>query len=86
MHCVLLPWHLLACLVARYANFQPQHLIDYLRTETAVPREKPGHRRVQLNTDQRLRLAVKCKTLGRSLPTSVATLFPRIRFSAGIDN
>jgi hypothetical protein len=40
---VLQVWHLLACIVAGYANREQQQLIDYLRTENAIPYgEKTG--------------------------------------------
>jgi len=72
---VLQRWHLLACLVAGYANREQQQVIDYLPTENTVLREKPGRRRIRLTDDQRRRPAVPGKTLGRKLLASVATLF-----------
>jgi hypothetical protein len=74
MPVVLQPWHLLACIVAGYANRQQQLVIDYLRTENAILREKPGTRRLRLTDDQRRRLAVKAQALGRKLLASVAIL------------
>jgi transposase InsO family protein len=74
MHFVLQPWHLLACIVAGYAKREQQRVIDYLRTENAILREKLGCRRIRLNDDQRRRLAATGKALGRKLLASVATL------------
>jgi transposase InsO family protein len=71
---VLQPWHLLACVVVGYANREQQQVIDYLRTENAVLREKLGRRRIRLNDDQRRWLAAKGKALGRKLLATVATL------------
>jgi putative transposase len=75
MKFVLQPWHLLACIVAGYANQEQQHIIDYLRTENTILREKLGRRRIRLNDDQRRRLAEKGKTLGRKLLATAGTLF-----------
>jgi transposase InsO family protein len=73
MHFVLQPWHLLACVVAGYANREQQRVIDYLRTENAVLREKRGRRRIRLNDGQRRRLAATGQALGRKLLATVAT-------------
>ena len=74
MKFVLQQWQLLACIVAGYANREQQLVIDYLRTENAVLREKLGRRRLRLNDEQRRRLAEKGKLLGRRLLGRVATL------------
>ena len=42
MKFVLQLWHLLACIVAGYANQEQQRIIDYLRTENTILREKPA--------------------------------------------
>ncbi|TWT54783.1 Integrase core domain protein [Rubripirellula amarantea] len=54
---------------------QQQELIDYLFTENAVLREKLGGGRIVLNDDQRRRLAVKGKVLGRKRLSEIRTLF-----------
>ena len=74
MKFVLKPWHLLAGILAGYANRELQQIIDYLRTENTVLRESFGQRRIRLNDDQRRRLAEKGKNLGRKLLANVATL------------
>ena len=74
MKFVLKPWHLLAGIVAGYANRELQQIIDYLRTENAILRETLGQRRIRLNDAQRRRLAEKGKNLGRRLLAGVATL------------
>jgi putative transposase len=74
MKFALQPWHLLACIVAGYANGEQQQIIDYLRTENTILREKLGRRRLRLDDDQRRRLAAKGKMLGRELLATVATL------------
>jgi hypothetical protein len=52
---------------------QPQ-VIDYLREENRVLRERLGARRLRLNDDQRRRLAARAKGLGRKILAQVATL------------
>jgi len=74
MKFVLKPWHLLAGIVAGYANRELQQIIDYLRAENAILRETLGQRRIRLNDDQRRRLAEKGKNLGRRLLAGVASL------------
>jgi hypothetical protein len=46
----------------------------HLREENRVLHEQLGNRRILLNDDQRRRLAVRTKTLGRELLAEVATL------------
>jgi hypothetical protein len=51
MHFVLRPWHLLACVVASYANREQQQTIEYLRTEYAILRATLRRHRIQLSDD-----------------------------------
>ena len=74
MSFLLQPWQLLLLIAAGWVNRQQQQVIDYLRTENQVLKEKLGKRRSLLNDDQRRRLAVKAKVLGRKLLTEVGTL------------
>ncbi len=53
------PWQTLAVIVAGWMSRQQQQVIEYLREENRVLREKLGKRRVLLNDDQRRWLAVK---------------------------
>ena len=55
-------------------NQRQLQVIDYLREENRVLREQLGGRRVRLNDDQRRRLAVKGRALGRKILAEVATL------------
>ena len=50
-------------------------MIEYLRTENQVLREKHGKKRILLNDDQRQRLAAKGNFLGRKMLEEVGTLF-----------
>lgn len=56
---ILHPWQLFAIILASWINRQQQQVIDYLRTENQVLKEKLGNKRILLNNDQRRRLAVK---------------------------
>ena len=66
------PWQLLLVILAGWVNRQQQDAIAYLRTENRVLREKLGKKRILLNDDQRRRLAVKGKILGRKMLEEVA--------------
>ena len=75
MSFVLHPWQLYIGILAGWINRQQQEAIDYLRTENQVLKEKLGGKRVLLNDDQRRRLAVKGKILGRNRLYEIGTLF-----------
>jgi putative transposase len=51
-----------------------QNVIDYLVEENRILREQLGKRRVRLNDDQRRRLAVRGKVLGRTALNGVASI------------
>ena len=55
-------------------NQRQQNGIEYLREENRVLREQLGKRRLRFTDDQRRRLAVRAKGLGRKLLAQVATL------------
>ena len=55
-------------------NQRQLQMIEYLREENRVLREQLGERRLRLTDDQRRRLAVKAKGLGRKLLAEVATI------------
>ena len=65
MNFVLRPWQLLLLILAGWIDRDQQDAIEYLLTENQVLREKLSKRRILLNDDQRRRLAVKGKVLGR---------------------
>ena len=75
MNLALQPWHLLVMFLASWINRQQQEVIEYLRTENAVLKERIGKKRILLNDDQRRRLAVKGKILGRKALEQFGTLF-----------
>ena len=71
---MLSPFQFLLVSIAGWMNQGQQQVIEYLREENRVLREQLGHRRLRLNDDQRRRLAVCAKRLGRKLLAEVATL------------
>ena len=62
-------------ILAGWINREQQEVIDYLRTENQVLKEQVGKKRILLDNDQRRRLAVKGKVLGRRLLEEIGTLF-----------
>jgi transposase InsO family protein len=68
------PFQFLLVSIAGWMNQRQQQAIDYLREENRVLREQLGDRRVRFNDDQRRRLAVRAKGLGRKLLAEVASL------------
>ena len=75
MHFVLQPLQLYLVILAGWINREQQEVIEYLRTENQVLKEKLGKKRILLNDDQRRRLAVKGKILGRKRLQEFGTLF-----------
>lgn len=68
-------WHLLLVLLAGWMNRQQQEVIEYLKEENRVLREKLGGKRILLNDAQKRRLATVAAKLGRNLLHQCATLF-----------
>ena len=75
MNFILQPGYLLHFILAGWVNHRQQQINDYLRTENQILREILGKRRILLDDDQRRRLAVKGKVLGRKLLDQVGALF-----------
>src|SRR5260370_13123168 len=55
-------------------NQRQLQVIDSLRQENQILREQLGGRRLRLDNDQRRRLAVKAKALGRRVLAEIATI------------
>ena len=68
------PFSFLILSVAGWLNQRQQHVIEYLVEENRVLRQQIGSRRLLFTDDQRRRLAVKAKKLGRKVLAEVATL------------
>jgi len=75
MKFILQPWQLMLIILASWVNRQQQEVIEYLRTENAVLKEKLGKKRILLTDEQRRRLAVKGNILGRKQLEQFGTLF-----------
>jgi putative transposase len=74
MKSVLQPWHLLPFIIAVWVNRHQQNVVEYLRTENQVLKEKLGKKRILLRDDHRRRLAVKRKILGRKALEEISTI------------
>ncbi len=61
-------------LCSGWINREQGEALDYLRTECAVLRELLGKKRLRLTDDQRRRLAIKGKALGRARLAELATI------------
>jgi putative transposase len=68
------PFQFVVIVLAGWMNQRQQNVIEYLREENRVLREQLGNRRLRFNDDQRRRLAVRAKGLGRKLLMEIATL------------
>jgi putative transposase len=68
------PFLFLVACIAGWMNQHQHYVINYLIEENRVLREQIGNRRLRFTDDQRRRLAVKAKTLGRKILTQVATV------------
>ena len=75
MKLILQPWQLMLIILASWVNREQQEVIEYLRTENVVLKEKLGKKRILLTDDLRRRLAVKGKFLGRKQLSQVGILF-----------
>lgn len=67
MSLVLQPWQLLLLILSGWGNRERQRIIEYQRTEIEVLKELFGKKRFLLNDNQRRRLGIKGKVLGRKL-------------------
>jgi hypothetical protein len=74
MRPMLDPFRLLLISLAGYLNQQQHDIIEYLQEENRVLREQVGSKRLRLNDDQRRRLAVRAKKLGRRVLRELATI------------
>ncbi len=66
------PWKFLVITVAGWINRHQQDVIDYLVEENRVLKGQLRGRRLRLSDDERRRLALKGKALGRSVLEKVA--------------
>jgi len=74
MRAILDPFSFVVISIAGWMNQHQQHVIEYLIEENRVLREQIGNRRLRFSDNQRRRLAVRAKKLGRRLLAQVATI------------
>jgi hypothetical protein len=74
MSSVLQPFQILAIAIAGWMNRQQQAVIDYLMEENRVLKDQLEGKRLRLTNQERIRLAVKAKVLGRRLLSELETL------------
>ena len=75
---------LLLMMFSGWVSRHQQKVIDYLYEENRVLKELHKGKRIRLNDDQRRRLAVKGKILGRRLLFKFATIVTPTPSSPGI--
>ncbi len=71
---ILQPWQLLLVALAGWINRQQQDVIEYLQEENRVLRNKLKGKRIRFTADERRRLVVKGKLLGRKILGDVASI------------
>jgi hypothetical protein len=74
MATVLQPWQVLIATLAGWMGRQQEAVIEYLREENRVLKQQLGRRRMRLTDDQRRRLAVRGKAIGRQALAEFASL------------
>jgi hypothetical protein len=74
MNRALQPWEFLLIILSGWVNRHQQKVIDYLIEENRVLKGKLGGKRIRLTDDERRRLAVKGKALGRKMLKEVASI------------
>ncbi|HEY6271723.1 MAG TPA: integrase core domain-containing protein [Terriglobales bacterium] len=74
MRLALDPFRLLLISLAGWLNQRQQDALDYLQEENRVLREQLGGKRLRFNDDQRRRLAVRAKKLGRRVLDELTTI------------
>ena len=74
MNFVLQPWQLLAYLLLGWLQRQQQQIIEFQNEQIKTLLKAHGKKRVRLTDDQRRRLAVQGKALGRKALSEITTI------------
>ncbi len=74
MNFVLQPWQLLVFILAGWVQRQQQAIIEFQNEQIKALLERQGRKRIWLTDDQRRRLAVKGKSLGRKALSENTTI------------
>jgi hypothetical protein len=67
MSFILQSWQLLVLILAGWINREQQEVVEHLQTESQVLKERLGKKRILLSDNQKRRLAVRGKVLGRNM-------------------
>ena len=59
------PWKIVLAVLSEFVRKEQEKVIEYLQSENQILRENLGGTRVLLSDEQRRRLAIKGKALGR---------------------
>ena len=78
---VIQPFHLLVIALAGWLNRHQQDVIDYLIEENRVLKEQLEGQRPRFADEQRIRLAVKAKVLGRRALDELQTSYVNLLIS-----
>ena len=73
MEKALNPFQFVVIVLGGWMNQRQQNVIEYLREENRVLREQLGEGRLRFSDDQRRRLAIRAKGLGRKLLMEIVT-------------
>ena len=71
----LRPLQLLVLGMAGLINDEQQQVVEYLQMENKVLKEIIGKKRIVLNDNQRKRLGIRAKVLGRKMLKEIGTIF-----------
>jgi len=71
---MLQPWQLLLVTVAGWINRQQQDVIAHIQEENRILKGKLNGKRIRFTDDERRRLAVKGKALGRRVLREIASI------------
>ena len=75
MSFIMQPWHILILIVGGWINREQQKVIEFQQAQFEVLLEIQWKKRILLNDDQRARLAVKGKAIGRKALMKLTTIF-----------
>jgi transposase InsO family protein len=75
MSFILQPWQLLLVILAGWVHQQQQQIIEFQRAEMELLKKRLGKKRIILDDEERRRLAVKGKVLGRKVLQEIGCLF-----------
>ncbi|MGK0188981.1 MAG: putative transposase [Verrucomicrobiales bacterium] len=74
MRFIFHPWQLFFLILAGWVNRQQQEMIDFQNAQIRILMDKMGRKRILLTDEQRRKLAVKGKALGRKALCELTTI------------